>query len=42
MVNSSWDQWVIGYNMDKQRQFFADWASLARLAHARLWLVAAV
>jgi protein-glutamine gamma-glutamyltransferase len=24
MVNSQWDQWVIGYNMEKQRQFFAD------------------
>jgi len=43
MVNSSWDQWVIGYNMDKQRQFFADlgfpsldWRTLG------VWLVIAV
>jgi transglutaminase-like putative cysteine protease len=43
MVNSSWDQWVIGYNMDKQRQFFADlgfpsvdWRTLG------FWLVIAV
>lgn len=43
MVNSQWDQWVIGYNMDKQRQFFADmgfpsldWRTLG------IWLVVAV
>jgi transglutaminase-like putative cysteine protease len=43
MMNSSWDQWVIGYNMDKQRQFFADlgfpsvdWRTLG------FWLVIAV
>jgi transglutaminase-like putative cysteine protease len=35
LVNSQWDQWVIGYNADKQRQFFAnlglpsiDWRTL--------------
>jgi len=43
MLNSQWDQWVIGYNMDKQRQFFADlgfpavdWRTLG------VWLVIAV
>jgi transglutaminase-like putative cysteine protease len=43
MVNSQWDQWVIGYNMDKQRQFFADlgfpsadWRTLG------IWLLIAV
>jgi transglutaminase-like putative cysteine protease len=42
MVSSSWDQWVIGYNTDRQRQFFqnlgmpnVDWRSLA------FWLVIA-
>ncbi len=24
MMNSQWDQWVVGYNVDRQRQFFAD------------------
>jgi protein-glutamine gamma-glutamyltransferase len=41
MINSQWDQWVVGYNVDKQRQFLAqlglgaqvDWRTLA------LWLV---
>ena len=35
MFNSNWDQWVVGYNMDRQRQFFAqlgfpsvDWRTL--------------
>jgi protein-glutamine gamma-glutamyltransferase len=23
MMNSQWDQWVVGYNMDRQRQFFS-------------------
>jgi transglutaminase-like putative cysteine protease len=43
MLNSQWDQWVIGYNMDKQRQFFADlgfpavdWRTLG------IWLVLAI
>lgn len=34
-VNSRWDQWVVGYNMDRQRQFFGqlgfqsvDWRTL--------------
>jgi transglutaminase-like putative cysteine protease len=43
MVNSQWDQWVIGYNMDKQRQFFGDlglpsvdWRTLG------FWLVVAI
>jgi transglutaminase-like putative cysteine protease len=43
MLNSQWDQWVIGYNMDKQRQFFADlgfpsvdWRTLG------FWLVIAI
>ncbi len=34
-MNSQWDQWVVGYNTDKQRQFFsqlgfptADWRTL--------------
>ncbi len=42
VVNSQWDQWVIGYNIDKQRQFLSrlgfaqvDWRSLG------LWLVIA-
>ena len=42
MVNSQWDQWVIGYNTDRQRQFFmnlglptVDWRTLA------FWLVIA-
>ena len=35
-LNSNWDQWVVGYNMDRQRQFFSqlgmpqiDWRTLA-------------
>jgi transglutaminase-like putative cysteine protease len=43
MLNSQWDQWVIGYNMDKQRQFFGDlgfpavdWRTLG------FWLLVAV
>jgi transglutaminase-like putative cysteine protease len=43
VMNSQWDQWVVGYNMDKQRQFFADlgfpsvdWRTLG------IWLVIAV
>jgi transglutaminase-like putative cysteine protease len=42
MMNSNWDLWVIGYNTDKQRQFFTnlglprvDWHTLA------FWLVVA-
>ena len=42
MVNSQWTQWVIGYNVDRQRQFFmnlglptVDWGTLA------FWLVVA-
>ena len=42
MMNSQWDQWVVGYNVDKQRQFFSEmgfpaisWRSLA------IWLGAA-
>jgi transglutaminase-like putative cysteine protease len=42
MMNSQWDQWVIGYNPDRQRQFFmnlglprVDWRALA------FWLVIA-
>jgi len=42
MVNSQWTQWVIGYNVDRQRQFFmnlglptVDWGTLA------FWLVIA-
>ena len=28
VLNSQWDQWVVGYNVDRQRQFLADsWAS---------------
>ncbi|QJR15402.1 transglutaminase TgpA family protein [Usitatibacter palustris] len=41
MLNSQWDQWIVGYNTDRQRQLFsrfglgsADWRSLL------LWLVA--
>jgi hypothetical protein len=41
-LNSQWDQWVVGYNSDKQRQFFlqfgmgsVDWETLA------VWLVIA-
>jgi protein-glutamine gamma-glutamyltransferase len=41
-MNSQWDQWVVGYNSEKQRQFFSglgmgsiDWQSLG------IWLVAA-
>jgi hypothetical protein len=40
MMNSQWDQWVVGYNMDRQRQFFSqmgfagiDWRTLG------FWLV---
>jgi len=41
LVNSQWDQWIVGYNVDRQRQFLAslgmgttiDWRSLA------MWLV---
>jgi transglutaminase-like putative cysteine protease len=35
MMNSQWDQWIVGYNMDRQRQFFSnmgahniDWRTL--------------
>jgi transglutaminase-like putative cysteine protease len=42
VMNSQWDQWVIGYNMDRQRQFFSqlgfpsiDWQTLG------VWLIAA-
>jgi len=42
VMNSQWDQWVIGYNMDRQRQFFSqlgfpsiDWQTLG------IWLMAA-
>ncbi len=34
MLNSQWESWVVGYNMDKQRQFFSnlgfevDWRTL--------------
>jgi transglutaminase-like putative cysteine protease len=42
LMNSNWDQWVIGYNTDRQRQFFmnlglpsVDWRTLA------FWLVIA-
>jgi protein-glutamine gamma-glutamyltransferase len=34
MMNSQWESWVVGYNMDKQRQFFSnlgfevDWRTL--------------
>ncbi|HEY4999482.1 MAG TPA: transglutaminase domain-containing protein, partial [Usitatibacter sp.] len=41
-MNSQWDQWVVGYNTDKQRQFFqhlgvpsVDWRTLG------LWLMIA-
>jgi hypothetical protein len=41
-MNSQWDAWVIGYNMDRQRQFFSqlgfpaiDWQTLG------IWLMAA-
>ena len=41
-LNSEWNQWVLGYNVDRQRQFLsrlglgiADWKNLA------IWLVAA-
>jgi transglutaminase-like putative cysteine protease len=41
-MNSQWDQWVVGYNVDRQRQFFSrlgfpsiDWRTLG------LWLMAA-
>lgn len=40
MMNSQWDQWVVGYNLDRQRQFFSqlgmpsvDWRTLG------LWLM---
>ncbi len=42
MLNSQWEQWVVGYNMERQRQFFAglgfervDWRTLA------FWLLVA-
>jgi protein-glutamine gamma-glutamyltransferase len=41
-LNSQWDQWVVGYNMDRQRQFFTqmgfpavDWRTLG------FWLLVA-
>ncbi len=41
-VNGNWDRWVVGYNMDRQRQFFAklgfprvDWRTLG------FWLLVA-
>ena len=43
MVNSEWDAWVVGYNMDRQRQFFSglgvpnvDWRTLG------FWLMVAI
>jgi transglutaminase-like putative cysteine protease len=42
-LNSQWDEWVVGYNLDRQRQFFAnmgypsvDWSTLG------FWLMVAV
>ena len=42
-MNSQWDQWVVGYNVEKQRQFFSDmgfrnvdWRTLA------FWLMVAI
>jgi transglutaminase-like putative cysteine protease len=42
-LNSQWDEWVVGYNLDRQRQFFAslgypsvDWQTLG------FWLVVAI
>jgi transglutaminase-like putative cysteine protease len=42
-MNSQWDEWVVGYNLDRQRQFFTnlgypsvDWSTLG------FWLVAAI
>jgi len=42
-LNSNWDAWVVGYNLDRQRQFFAnmgypsvDWRTLG------FWLMASV
>jgi transglutaminase-like putative cysteine protease len=42
-LNSQWDQWIVGYNVDKQRQFFSDmglhevdWRTLA------FWLMVAI
>jgi transglutaminase-like putative cysteine protease len=43
MLNSQWDAWVVGYNMDRQRQFFAgmgmpnvDWRTLG------FWLMVSI
>ncbi len=42
-VNSQWDEWVVGYNLDRQRQFFSslgypsvDWRTLG------FWIMAAI
>ena len=43
LVNSQWDQWIVGYNVDRQRQFFSqlglgasiDWRTLGDLAGRR-------
>jgi transglutaminase-like putative cysteine protease len=42
VMNSQWDQWVVGYNLERQRQFFSqlgmpgiDWRTLG------IWLTAA-
>jgi transglutaminase-like putative cysteine protease len=42
-LNSQWDEWVVGYNLDRQRQFFTslghpsvDWQTLG------FWLMAAI
>ena len=42
LMNSHWDQWIVGYNMDRQRQFFSqlgfpsiDWRTLG------IWLMIA-
>ena len=42
MMNSQWDQWIVGYNVDRQRQFFSqlgfpslDWRTLG------IWLLIA-
>jgi protein-glutamine gamma-glutamyltransferase len=49
MMNSQWDQWVVGYNLERQRQFFqqlgvqsVDWRTLGFWLLIATFLVGAV
>lgn len=49
LVNSQWDQWIVGYNVDRQRQFLGrlglekiDWMTLAAWLTVATFLVGAL